>query len=236
MKNDPPRNCSECQAFKLGSLSSLGSKAIEDLSQHKVRNTYKKGQNLFIEGSHPFGVFCISSGNIKVTKSGKNGSESIVRIAKIGDFLGDQSLFSGDQYKVTATAIEDTGVCFIDSKHILNIIKKEPTVAMKVIERISKKMGSAEENLSSFHQKNVRERLATLLIQLKEEHSEKELDGRFRITLKLRRDEMATMIGTASETLIRFITEFKQADLIEQVGKTIFIKNLKELEKWARPV
>ena len=93
-------------------------------------------------------------------------------------------------------------------------------------------MGNAENKLSSLHQKNVRERLAELLLSLKTTHGVKEND-RWKIELKLTREEMATMIGTANETLIRFMTEFKEAGIIEQEGKIIYIKDENELLNWA---
>ena len=104
---------------------------------------------------------------------------------------------------------------------------------MNVIEKLSTDMGAAENKLSSLHQKNVRERLAELLLLLKESHGVIGDDGRTLINLKLTREEMATMIGTANETLIRFISEFKEAGLIEQEGKKIFILNEKDLIEWA---
>ena len=133
----------------------------------------------------------------------------------------------------TATALEDTKVCFLDKKFIMNVINDQPTVSMNIIEKLSADMGAAENKLSSLHQKNVRERLAELLLLLKESHGEKLEDGRTKIVIKLTREEMATMIGTANETLIRFISEFKEAGLIEQEGKIIIIKNEEELIEWA---
>lgn len=229
------RSCSNCPAFKFSAFSSLAPKAIEELSKKKVKNIYKKGQTSFIEGNSPYGVFCIRSGNVKVTKTSESGKTVILSIAKAGDFLGDNSLFSDVPYKVTATALEDTKICFIETKTVLKLISTEPTFAMKLIERKANQMSLSENSLASLHQKNVRERLAELLIQLKEEHSVKEPDGRFRIDLNLKRDEMATLIGTASETLIRFIKEFKEAKIIEQVGKTLYINNMSELLRWSNP-
>jgi CRP-like cAMP-binding protein len=89
-------------------------------------------------------------------------------------------------------------------------------------------MGHAENQLTSMHQKNVRSRLAELLLSLKATHGVKEED-RWKINLKLTREEMATMIGTANETLIRFMSELKEDGVIEQEGKVIYIKDEDEL-------
>ena len=233
MHKKAEHNCSNCPSLTKGVFCSLGAEELKDVSDHKITNIYKKGQTLFVQGNHPFGLYCISSGNIKVTKIGADGKESIVRIATAGDVLGHRSLFTDQYYMATATALEDTKVCFLDKKFIMNVINDQPTVSMNIIEKLSADMGAAENKLSSLHQKNVRERLAELLLLLKESHGEKLEDGRTKIVIKLTREEMATMIGTANETLIRFISEFKEAGLIEQEGKIIIIKNEEELIEWA---
>ena len=234
MKNAKgPITCEQCPSKGKGVFCALEGSDLSEISQHKVTNTYKKGQTLFVQGNHPFGLYCISTGNIKVTKVGPDGKESIVRIVTAGDVLGHRSLFTEDFYTATATAMDDARVCFLDKKFILKVIQDQPTVSMNIINKLSRDMGAAENKVSSFHQKNVRERLAELLLLLKESHGDRLEDGRYRIDLKLTREEMATMIGTANETLIRFISEFKDAGLIEQEGKVLFIKNEEELIDWA---
>ncbi len=223
------QNCSNCPSLAKGIFCSVEESALADVARHKVTNTYKKGQTLFVQGNHPFGLFCISTGNIKVTKVGVNGKESIVRIASAGDVLGHRSLFTNQFYMATATALEDTKVCFLDKKFILKVMQKEPTVSMQIIEKLSTDMGKAESKLSSLHQKNVRERLAELLLILKESHGTIDTEDKLKINLKLTREEMATMIGTANETIIRFISEFKEAGLIEQKGKYLYIKDEEKL-------
>lgn len=224
--------CDCCDARGEGIFCDLGRNELLNISEHKIFNSFKKGQTLFIQGNHPFGIFCINKGNIKVTKTGPDGKETIVRIVQTGDILGHRSLFTDDDYMATATAMEDTEVCFIDKKFILKVIQENPSVALHVINKLSRDMGAAEKKLSSLHQKNVRERLAELLLSLKTTHGIVE-NNRWKIELKLTREEMATMIGTANETLIRFMTEFKDANIIEQEGKTLYIKDEAELLNWA---
>lgn len=227
-----PVTCEHCPSKGDGVFCDLKMVELENISQHKVSNVYKKGQTLFVQGNHPYGLFCISKGNIKLTKVGPDGKESIVRVVTGGDILGHRSLFTEDNYAATATAMEDTEVCFIDKKFILSVISGNPTVAMNIINKLSRDMGLAESKLTSLHQKNVRERLAELLVSLKITHGSKE-GNRIRIDIKLTREEMATMIGTANETLIRFMTEFKEAGIIEQEGKVIYITDEEELLNWA---
>ncbi|MBT4792786.1 MAG: Crp/Fnr family transcriptional regulator [Halobacteriovoraceae bacterium] len=228
-KND---QCSGCQMRDLGIFCDLSESALNDLSEHKVSNIYKKGQTLFMQGNPPFGMYCISSGIVKITQVGSDGKESIVRLAKPGDTVGHRSLFSEQSYKATATAVQETKVCFYDKKYIQKLVKEQPTIAYNIISRLGRDLGAAEQKLTSFSQKNVRERLAELLLILKEGYGEK-VDGRIKLNIKLTREEMASMIGTASETLIRFFTELKNEGLIEQEGKIIFILDEEKLLDFA---
>tara|TARA_R110002049_G_scaffold94527_1_gene232663 strand:+ start:827 stop:1537 length:711 start_codon:yes stop_codon:yes gene_type:complete len=229
IKKNQKLECENCSSLMKGIFCKVSDSTLQDVSKQKVTNVFKKGQSLFIEGAHPQGIFCISNGNIKLTQQSNDGKETLVRIATNGDVLGHRSLFSDDAYHATATAIEDTRVCFIDKSFIVDMIETEPTVAMNVIEKLSRSMGKAEHRISSMHTMNVRERLADLFIVLKQSHGINE-DGRIRINLRLTREEMATLIGTAQETLIRTISEFREEGILEQDGKVLFIKDLDKLQ------
>lgn len=225
--------CKDCESLCLGIFNALDDDKLQDVSEHKVSNTFKKGQTLFMQGNPPFGMYCIKSGIVKITQVGSDGKESIVRLAKGGDTIGHRSLFSEQSYKATATAIEQTKVCFYDKKYIQKLVKDEPTVAYNIINKLGADLGSAEHRLTSFSQKNVRERLAELLLTLKEGYGEVQDDGRIKLNIKLTREEMASIIGTASETLIRFFTEFKNEEMLEQEGKTIYLTDLEKLGDFA---
>lgn len=195
-------------------------------------NTYKKGHTIFYQGNPPFGLYCVSSGKIKISKVGNDGKESIIRIAHAGDVLGHRSLFSNENYSATATTIEDAAICFIDKKFIYKAIQEQPTIALNLIQKLSREMGAAEAMSASMCQKNVRERLAELFLMLQKTYGIEE-KGRIKLDIKLTREEIASMIGTANETVIRFISEFKEEGLIEQDGKTISIVNEKKLMDFA---
>lgn len=196
--------------------------ALDDVSDHKVVNSYKKGQTLFVQGNPPYDMYCVSTRNIKISQIGEDGKESIVRITSAGDVLAHRSIFTDQYYNANATAVEECTVCFIDKKYILKLVKEQPSVACNLIAKLGHDLGAAEKRISSFYQKNVRERLAKLLLLLKESHGVKE-DARIRLDIKRTREEVASIIGTASENLIRFMSELKQEGLISQEGKAIYI-------------
>lgn len=219
-----PRVCQDCPSQAKGIFCGLNDPDLKSLSDHKVENTYKKGQTLFVEGNPSFGIYCVSKGNIKISKLGENGKESIIRIATDGDVIGHRSLFTEDYYSISATAIQDTNVCFVDKKYILKLIQEKPTVASGLISKLARDLGASENKVASFSQKNVREKLAELLLVLKQSHGVQEKDLT-KLDIKLTREEMASLIGTATETLIRILSEFKDEDLIHQENKILYIKN-----------
>lgn len=220
--NDLPKQCENCPSLKKGIFCNLDNVELAEVSDKKVANTYKKGQTLFVQGNPPFGMYCVSKGNIKVTQTGPDGKESIVRIASQGDVLGHRSLFTEQYFNATATAIDEAHVCFLDKKSILKLVQEKPSVASNLLGKLGRDLGAAEQRLSSFYQKNVRERLAEFLLLLKESHGVDTEQGAF-LDIKLTREEMASIIGTASETLIRFMSELKNEGFIHQEGKKIYI-------------
>ncbi|MBF0206465.1 MAG: Crp/Fnr family transcriptional regulator [Oligoflexia bacterium] len=225
-----PEKCEGCPAFSFSIFCDPELKKLLDVGDHRVVNVYKRGQTLFVQGNPPYGLYCLSSGKIKVSNVGPDGRESIVRIAVAGDILGHRSMFTGQYYMGTATAIEDSVVCFIDKKFVEKLMADDPRIAHNIISKMGRDLGRAEKMVASFSQKNVPERLAELLLNLRMAYGVQDgSSGKWRLDIKLTREEMASMIGTASETLIRFLSEFKEDGLIEQQGKVIYITDLSGL-------
>jgi CRP-like cAMP-binding protein len=222
-------SCENCDCVGKGIFCDVPAGVVEELGANKVINTYKKGQTLFLQGTPAFGVYCIRSGKIKISKIGGDGKEIILRIAGPSDVLGHQNLCTNDNYTATATVIEEATVCFIDKKYMLALIAKEPAIALNVIRKLSDEMAAFENRNAAMSYKNVRERLAELLLLLKNNYGVNEY-GRFRLDIKLTREEMASMVGTANETIIRFISEFKEEGILEQEGKVIYIRDVEKLK------
>jgi CRP-like cAMP-binding protein len=224
--------CGNCPSRGKGIFCEQGPSALAEVSKHKVTNTYKKGHTIFFQGNPSFGLYCVNSGKIKISKFGTDGKESIIRIASKGDVLGHRSLFSNENYTATATVIEEATICFLDKKFILQAIDDRPGVALQLIQKLSKEMGSAEARSASLSQKNVRERLAELFLTLKKDYGISE-GTRTKLDIRLSREEIASMVGTANETIIRFISEFRDEGLIQQEGKVIYILDEKKLLEFA---
>jgi len=222
-------NCETCPGRKKGIFCDLEGSALTQLDREKNDNMYKKGQNLFLSGNPPFGLYCVHNGKVKVSKTNSEGKETIVRIVGAGGVLGHRSLLSNSPYKATATIIEDGKICFVSKQTIFDLMKVDPKLSYKVIEEVSTQMGAAEDKLASMAKKSVRERFAETLLLLAQGFGVK--DGeRIKIDVKLTREELGSLVGAASENVTRLIGEFKELKYIEQEEKNLFILNVDSIE------
>lgn len=221
----PP--CERCENISHSVLCSLSKPEIGQLSLSKSFNLYKKNQVIFYEGNQPQGLYCIYSGKVKIHKLADNGKEQIVRLAKKGNVIGYRALLSGDNYFATATALENTLVCFFSKNAYLNLLMNNPQFAMKTIQMLSSDLRAAELMITNMAQKHVRERMAEALLLLREFFGLEE--DKSTINAMLTREDIGNIAGTTTETSIRVLSDFNKSKIIKLNGKKIKILNHKEL-------
>ena len=233
MNKKSQKDCKDCDSRHKGVFCALSDEAVQEFNKHKTTNTYKKGQVVFYEGNQPFGVYCIFAGRVKVYKSGIDGRQQIVRIAGPGDMIGYRSLFAEEPYQGTAEALEDTEICCIDKNAFFPTLSKNPKLSLAIIKKLSQELRSAEDLATSIAQKSVRERMAELLLMMKQSYGKKTKNG-ILIDLQLSREEIAEMIGVTQETAIRLLSEFKKDGYIEVKDRDITILNPQALIETAK--
>ncbi|HVZ25077.1 MAG TPA: Crp/Fnr family transcriptional regulator [Sediminibacterium sp.] len=204
---------------------------VNQINEQKICNVYRKGQVLFNEGSYPFGVYCINEGKIKLSHSGDDGKEQIIRLLRAGDVLGYRALLSGERYSASAVALEDTQVCFIPKELFVHALKHDAGLSFEMMKRLSDELHRAEIKLTNLAQKPIRERLAETLLFIKETYGFEE-DGQT-LNVRLSREEIANLVGTATESAIRLLSEFKKDGMVDLDGKKIKILKPKELLRTA---
>ncbi len=189
---------------------------------------YKRGSIIYSEGDSAKGCYFLFSGVLKVFKTGLEGKEQIIRFAKPGDLIGFRSVLSQERACTSAKVIEDSVVCFIPGNVLTKLIQENSNFAMELIQITCRELDEANDYITDIAQKTVRERLAEILIQLETAFGLTE-DGTLKIALT--REELANMVGTATESVIRLLSEFKSDKLIELNGRKIKILNTKALKK-----
>lgn len=190
----------------------------------KTCTKYKKGQVLFHEGTRPMGVFCISTGRVKVYRIGLDGKEQIIKISAAGDLLGYKALISDQHYLLSGEALEDCLVCFIPKDDFLELLKPGSEFYMSLLKTVCEEHGTIASKITEMAQMSVRQRLAMSLLMLNDTYGlEQEVNGEIQINLS--REDLANIVGTATESLIRLLNEFKKDGLIETHGRKIEVKN-----------
>lgn len=231
MKDKPPKQkleCEKCSIRPMGIFCALEHGSLVELSHHKVVNTYKKGQTVFYEGNKSLGLFCIFSGKVKLCKTGLDGRQQIVRIAGPGDLLGYRAILANELYHASAEAMEDAMICCIDREAFFPVLNKNPQLSLDIIKKLAKELRTAEDLATSIAQKSVRERMAELLLILKESYGKPTKKG-LMIDLRLTREEMAEMIGATQETAIRLISDFRKEGIIEVKDREITLLDIPAL-------
>ena len=207
--------CETCGARKSSLFGGLCNTDLDDLNVQKTCNYYKKNQPLFLEGSTPRGVFCVNGGKVKIFIRGEEGKEQIIHIAKEGEIVGFRAMFSGEPYKVAASTIEECNICFIGKADFLNIVDTNPSLRNGIMRELSKELADRATFITNMAQKSVRERLAFSLVLLNDIYSGK--------MINLTREDLANFVGTATETLIRLLKDFKDEELIQTHTRKIEI-------------
>lgn len=220
--------CDQCIVRQFSSLKALTKEELVRMAECKTSYTIKKGETIFEEGDITNGIFCVKDGVCKMTKLSANGKDQIVKLVKPGELLGQRSMISEEPANLSAVAMEDMEVCFVPKSEIMKFFNQNNQFSMNVMKTICGDLKDADDHMVSMAQKSVKERLAETLLYLEENFGLQE-DGTLR--MQLSREELAGMIGTATESCIRLLSEFNKNGWIDLIGKKIALKNKVQLKK-----
>lgn len=212
--------CHDCPIRKDSLLGCCQAEELELISVGKMCQTYQKGQVIFREGARPNGLHCIHQGKVKVTKVGGDGKEQITRLAKEGDVIGYRALMAETAYSASAIAMEDCVVCLIPKSDFLKVIESNAQFAHGLMKLLSQALGEAEERLLHLAYKPVRERLAEALLLLQRTY-QKPGDPPMPFDIAISREDLAALVGTAKETTIRLLSDFKEEGIVTTKGSHI---------------
>ncbi|MBC8004528.1 MAG: Crp/Fnr family transcriptional regulator [Verrucomicrobia bacterium] len=220
----------ECELSGFQLFKKLTEQEISQLNYDKTCSLYNKGSIIYREGSRLTGFYCVTRGILKIFKTGIDGKEQIIRFAKKGDIIAYRSLLSQELACTTAKVIEEAVLCHIPYQTLLYLIQHNWQFSHHMLQIVCKELREANDYITDIAQKSVRERLAEVLLLLKENF---ELDNAQTLQISLTREELANMVGTATESVIRLLSEFKQDQLIDLQGRKIRFIDVPGLNKVA---
>lgn len=225
--------CEQCIVRQFNSLKELTKEELIRISNCKTSRIVKRGDILFNEREHINGVFCIKKGVCKISKLSNNGQEQIIHLIKKGDLLGERSLINDEVSNLKATAINDMEVCFIPKQEILKDLKGNQNFTISVLKKMALSLKNADNVIVDMAQKTVKQRLAHLLIYLNDNFKK---DHNNFINIRLSREDIGSIIGTATESAIRLLSEFKKRKYIHLKGKDILILDKTKLHNISKGI
>ena len=221
MHNDPfDLSCDSCTIRTHPLFRHLSQEELQDIIFNKITETYKRGSIIYQEGNRMKGFYCVQSGIIKIYQTGFDGKEQIIRFAKPGDIIGYRSVVSNEPACTSTEVIEHAVLCHIPTEILLNLVRNNGNFAVELMKLTCKELGEANSYITDIAQKTVKERLAEILIHLDEEFGE---DEQGILGISLTREELSNIVGTATESIIRLLSEFKSQDYIGIKGRKIKI-------------
>jgi len=201
---------------------------MEALFSGNTIKFYKKGGFIYQEESRIKGCYFLYSGIVKIFQTGHEGKEQIIRFGKEGDIFGFRSVIRKEPACTSVESLTDCILCYIPDTALMHTISHSPSFAFEIMQIACKELGDANRYIKDIAQKSVKARLAEILLQIAGDFGVEE-DGTLK--LNLTREDLSNFVGTATETLIRLLSDLKNEGLVESKGRKIRILNPGKLRR-----
>ncbi len=223
-KNIDCHKCSNSKCF----IKLCDAEYISSISNLKNYSTYKKGQNIIIEGTTVFGVYFIQQGKVKVISSNLDRKEHIVRLANNGHILGHRG-YGSERYPIGAVAMVDSQICFFDNEILFKIFMNNRLFTYNIMMFYSKELRNMELRLKCLTQMNPQERVVFALCYIMDVFGQK--DNKKSISISFSRKEIGEIAATRSDQVSREITVLKQLNCLKTSGRKIVITDIRKMKK-----
>lgn len=209
-------------------MDNEGVQTLFDLTEEENSLICKKNKYIYQCGEVAKSFFYIKSGRVKVIKSNINGKEFVSDILIPGNFFGHEAILKKGYYNEDAFAYDEVTLIHISKEKLMSVLNLNPSISMELVQILNRKLELSEEKLVSLAYDSVRKRTADALIYLENKFKKHEFDKQ--VEIKISRDDLAALVGTATETVIRVVGDFKKDKILEVKGRTIRILEMEKLK------
>ncbi|MEO6290154.1 MAG: Crp/Fnr family transcriptional regulator [Ginsengibacter sp.] len=215
--------------FKSNSvIKNLPTDELATLTANMNTQVYNKGEIIFREGAYATGIFFIQEGKVKKYKVDKEGKEQIIYVANTGEIIGYHALLAEERYPDSAAVLENSDIAFIPKDDFLEVLKKSEVFSQRLLKTLSHEFFVLINSITLFAQRSVRERFAVQLILMREKYKENFTPG-MAVEINMSREDLASLVGTARENILRILKDFKKEGILETNGRKIVIKDVNKL-------
>lgn len=204
---------------------SFGKNVLQSLAEGRNTNLLKKKQTVYSEGNHPVRLYYILKGKVKTYRTNDDGKELATDIYVPGDFIGYIALLEGTVYKDSAEALEDTELAIIPKEDFEELVNNNKEVSQKFIRLLARNISDKENQLLGLAYNSLRKKVAEAIIKLQQKYQA----GDDNFVIDISRESLATIAGTATESLIRTLSDFKSEKMIDIQNGAIKILDGKKL-------
>lgn len=208
-------------------LASQSNISLQGFTEDRNINKYKKKQAVYSEGNHPNRLYYVLKGKVKAYKTNEEGKELVTDLFSRGDFLGHIALLEGTAYKDSAVAMEETDLAVIPKEDFDELINNNPEIAKKFIQLLAKNISDKEDHLLGLAYNSLRKKVAEALLLLQKKYQQREENI---FVIDISRESLASIAGTATESLIRTLSDFRNEKILDIKNGSITIINPLKLE------
>ncbi|WP_211327171.1 cyclic nucleotide-binding domain-containing protein [Chitinophaga flava] len=196
------------------------------------RNTIRAAahEEIYHEGGMPRYLYYLLSGKVKTVKTHEDGKDLVIGLYNKGDFFGYIALLEEETYKATAIVMEDAEIALIPKADAEELFDRSPMMMQRFVRLLARNVTEKEERLLGIAYNTLRKKVASALIHLRNKY---QVDRSTHYTIAISRDELAALAGTATESLIRTLSEFRNENLITVKSGSITLQNPGRLEEIA---
>lgn len=199
-----------------------GNDLLKTLAEDRMVNKYKKKQIIYAENNNAYRLYYVQKGKVKTYKTNDDGKELVLNLYSEGEFFGYLALIEGGMYKESAETIEESEIAMIPKQDFEMLINNDRNIIQKFIQLLANNVSEKETQLLSLAYNSLRKRVAEALVMLCNKY--KTPDGKH-LGIDMSRENLANIAGTAKESLIRTLSDFKEEKLIDIKGGDIIILN-----------
>lgn len=233
MNNQLPRcigaGCAKCASYGLSEWATLNSDEAKALDSSKVVHRYESGETLFEQGSSCAGIYCVKSGTVATRRTSDRGDSVVLRLYHHGQTLGYEAAFRDAAHAVSAQAVEDCEVCFIDRTVFDRFLSENTDLARRFLKTTADVIEQDEKTKLNLVRAPLRTRLASVLLDLREHYGSVDDEGTMSIELPLSRRALASLLGARPETISRAIRELEEHDVVKFDSRTVIVPDLDRL-------
>lgn len=191
-------------------FSNLTDEEMLEIAHITKAKTFEKGEMVYREGDKGGTLFVLHTGKVKISRLSANGKEQVIRVVGPGEFMGELSLFSALPLTDNAQVIEDSTMCVIEGERLKELMQKYGSIAIKVMDELSRRLEKAENLIESINLDTVEQRIARALLSLADHEGE--------IILDMTKGDFASHLGMSQETLSRKLSAFQESGYVALFG------------------